>query len=259
MLKFAGAGGNSSASFFMKQFIKSLTLVLLAMVVSVAGTLFVVKSGATKETFPSRVQSSSSVTATPSSESSISSSSALTPACPAQLANNSPVTISSATGVSSPQPISPAPTFASSAPNLPIKTPVSSQGALNGSHGGAISKGPSSSQGVAPVSSSNASMPANSAPAQQVVDVPPNASVPAVLAQPGPTSTLDPASQQEVAHMADNFLNAVDTQTSSGTPRDQAWQTQQMASDDAFRARYGVEAYNAESAMANLQARGASH
>ena len=90
---------------------------------------------------------------------------------------------------------------------------------------------------------------------QQVVDVPPGANVPAVLAQPGGSSVLDPVSQQEVSALADNFLNAVDQQTAAGTPRDQAWQKQTAASDDAFRARYGWDAYVAENARVNAQSR----
>ncbi|MEI8310742.1 MAG: hypothetical protein WCH98_08300 [Verrucomicrobiota bacterium] len=90
---------------------------------------------------------------------------------------------------------------------------------------------------------------------QQVVDVPPGANVPAVLAQPGGSSVLDPVSQQEVSALADSFLNAVDQQTAAGTPRDQAWQKQTAASDDAFRARYGWDAYVAENARVNAQSR----
>lgn len=87
-----------------------------------------------------------------------------------------------------------------------------------------------------------------------VVDVPPDGTVPAALAPPGPDSALDPVSQKEADQLADQFLKKVDEQTAGGTPRDEAWRTQQRAADDAFRAKFGWEAFNVESARAAYQA-----
>ncbi|MEI6490915.1 MAG: hypothetical protein WCO94_00080 [Verrucomicrobiota bacterium] len=106
-----------------------------------------------------------------------------------------------------------------------------------------------------PVPAASSGVPSPAQASQQVVDVPPGANVPAVLAQPGSSSVLDPVSQQEVSALADHFLNAVDQQTATGTPRSQAWQKQTAASDDAFRARYGWDAYVAENARVNAQTR----
>ncbi|TSA30647.1 MAG: hypothetical protein D4R65_12835 [Verrucomicrobiaceae bacterium] len=83
------------------------------------------------------------------------------------------------------------------------------------------------------------------------IEVPPSAVVPAALAEPGSGSVLDPVSQQEVAGMANSFIDAVDQQTAGGTSKEQAWRNQQLAADDAFRARYGWEAFVKESARAN--------
>lgn len=83
------------------------------------------------------------------------------------------------------------------------------------------------------------------------IEVPPSAVVPAALAEPGSGSVLDPVSQQEAAGMANDFIDAVDQQTDGGTSKEQAWRNQQLASDDAFRARYGWEAFVKESARAN--------
>ena len=54
--------------------------------------------------------------------------------------------------------------------------------------------------------------------------------------------------------MADTFLSNMDEQIQAGIPRDSAWEKLQKRSDDAFRARYGWEAFNTESAKANEQA-----
>jgi len=83
------------------------------------------------------------------------------------------------------------------------------------------------------------------------MEVPPSATVPAALAEPGSGSVLDPVSQQEVAGMANDFIDAVDQQTAGGTPKEQAWRNLQLAADDAFRSRYGWEAFVKESARAN--------
>jgi hypothetical protein len=88
----------------------------------------------------------------------------------------------------------------------------------------------------------------------EIIHVPMGVSVPAVLAQPSTKSALDPISQDEVQTMADTFLSDMDEQIRAGTPRDSAWRKLQQRSDDAFRARYGWEAFNAESARANQQA-----
>ena len=93
-----------------------------------------------------------------------------------------------------------------------------------------------------------------SAISQDIVYVPAGVSVPAVLAEPSAKSTLDPISQEEVQTMADTFLSNMDEQIQAGTPRDSAWKQLQKRSDDAFRARYGWEAFNTESARANAQA-----
>jgi hypothetical protein len=136
----------------------------------------------------------------------------------------------------------------------PIKTlkPDSEANALSDSqaHTQSVSKIPA---GVA--QGPNPSIPNQNLARQEMVNVPQGASVPAVLAQPDAKSALDPVSQKEVQTMADNFLNSVNAQTQSGTPQDQAWNQQQASSDDAFRARYGWEAFNAESARANEQSR----
>ncbi len=93
-----------------------------------------------------------------------------------------------------------------------------------------------------------------SAISQDIIYVPAGVSVPAVLAEPSAKSTLDPISQEEVQTMADTFLSNMDEQIQAGTPRDSAWKQLQKRSDDAFRARYGWEAFNTESARANEQA-----
>ena len=86
------------------------------------------------------------------------------------------------------------------------------------------------------------------------IEVPPGVSVPAVLAEPSAKSALDPISQEEAQSMADTFLSTIDEQIQAGIPRDSAWEKLQKRSDDAFRARYGWEAFNTESAKANEQA-----
>ena len=106
-----------------------------------------------------------------------------------------------------------------------------------------------------PVPAASSGAPSTAQASQQVVDIPPGANVPAALAQPGGSSVLDPVSQQEVSALADHFLNAVDQQTAAGTPRSQAWQNQTAASDDAYRARYGWDAYVVENARANMESR----
>lgn len=93
-----------------------------------------------------------------------------------------------------------------------------------------------------------------SAISQDIVYVPAGVSVPAVLAEPSAKSTLDPISQVEVQTMADTFLSDMDEQIRAGSSRDSAWKQLQKRSDDAFRARYGWEAFNRESARANEQA-----
>jgi hypothetical protein len=87
-----------------------------------------------------------------------------------------------------------------------------------------------------------------------IIYVPVGVSVPAVLAQPIAKSALDPISQEEVNAMADKFLRSMDEQVRTGTPMVSAWEQLQKRSDDAFRARYGWEAFNRESASANQQA-----
>jgi len=89
---------------------------------------------------------------------------------------------------------------------------------------------------------------------QEVVDVPVGVRIPAVLAQVDGKSSLDVVSQKEVQAIADSFFQAVDVETQSGVTPVLAWKNQQQLSDEMFRARYGWEAFNAESARANQQA-----
>jgi len=93
-----------------------------------------------------------------------------------------------------------------------------------------------------------------SAISHDIVYVPVGVSVPAILAQPSAKSALDAVSQEEVQTMAETFLSNMDEQIHAGTPKDSAWEKLQQISDDAFRARYGWEAFNTESARANEQA-----
>lgn len=89
----------------------------------------------------------------------------------------------------------------------------------------------------------------------EVVNVPVGGTVPAALAQVDGKSNLDVVSQTEVQAIADSFFQAVDAETQAGVSPEIAWRKQQQLADELFRARYGWEAFIAESARANKEAR----
>jgi len=92
--------------------------------------------------------------------------------------------------------------------------------------------------------------------AEEVVSVPTGVAIPAALAETNAHSSLDHTAQQEVQTIADNFFQEVDAETQSGVSPELAWTKQQQIADDFFRARYGWEVFNKESARANQQAKG---
>ena len=94
-------------------------------------------------------------------------------------------------------------------------------------------------------------------PATQTIEVPPAGTVPAALAEPGATSPLDPISQKEADAIANNFLNNVQKAVASGQPQSQAWKTQQQIADEAYKARFGQDAFLTANLQAYLQAQSA--
>lgn len=89
----------------------------------------------------------------------------------------------------------------------------------------------------------------------EVIDVPVGVTIPAALAQMDSKSSLDVVSQKEVEVIAESFFQSLDAETQSGVSPEWAWRKQQQLADELFRARYGWEAFNAESARANQQAK----
>lgn len=92
----------------------------------------------------------------------------------------------------------------------------------------------------------------------QTIEVDPSLTIPAALAPVEQATTLTPTQQQQSAEAGDDFLAEVDEAVAKGATPSQAWKSRQAASDDAYRAQFGADAYLTQSASASLSAKPAS-